>query len=194
MVRLAPAAVAAAVFSPILALAGAAQANASSAITLTVGATLATSCSQAAVANVASATSLETCSRALQEEALSRRDRAATHVNRGVLHMLRRDYGSALADFDAAVRMNAGLGEALVDRGIAKVALGRVAEGLSDLDRGLAMGLSTPEYAYFHRAAAREELNDPRGAYLDYRKAAELKPDWARPREELARFRVVRSR
>jgi hypothetical protein len=47
-------------------------------------------------------------------------------VNRGVIYMLRGDYRSALTDFDQAVGLNAGLGEALVDRGIARIALGSV--------------------------------------------------------------------
>jgi hypothetical protein len=65
---------------------------------------------------------------------------------------------------------------------------------VADIDRGLQLGLATPEQAYYHRAIAREQLNDLRGAYLDYRRAAEMKPDWGSPRRELARFRVTGGR
>jgi tetratricopeptide (TPR) repeat protein len=189
-VRLGKAAVAAAVFTTVAALAGAASANT---VSVSVRSTLAKSCSQAAIAGNSENRVLSDCTRALSEEPLDKRDRAATHVNRGVVYMLRGDYRSALADFDHAVGLNAGLGEALVDRGIARIALGSVPEGITDIDQGLALGLATPEQAYYHRAIAREQLNDPRGAYLDYRRAAELKPGWATPRREMARFTLTRN-
>jgi tetratricopeptide (TPR) repeat protein len=191
MVRLGKAAVAAAVLTSVGALAGAASANT---VSVSVRATLAKSCSQAALGGTSENRALSDCTRALTDEVLNTRDRAATYVNRGVIYMLRGDYRSALTDFDQAVGLNAGLGEALVDRGIARIALGSVPEGITDIDRGLALGLSTPEQAYYHRALAREQLNDARGAYLDYRRAAELKPDWATPRREMARFTVTRNR
>ena len=51
---------------------------------------------------------------------------------------------------------------------------------------------SRPELAHYGRAIANEALGNARQAYRDYRRAAELDPDWAEPRTELARFRVVR--
>ena len=191
MVRLGTAAVAAAALTSVFALAGAASANT---VSVTVRSTLARSCAYAALSGSNESRALATCTRALAEEPLDNRNLAATHVNRGVLHMLRGDYRSALSDFDVAVNLNAGLGEALVDRGIARIALGSVPEGITDIDQGLVLGLSTPEQAYYHRALAREQLNDARGAYLDYRRAAELKPDWKTPRREMARFTVTRNR
>jgi tetratricopeptide (TPR) repeat protein len=174
-----------------MALAGAASANT---VSVNVRSTLARACSEAALAGTSESRALAGCTRALSEEVLDNRDRAATYVNRGVIYMLRGDYRSALTDFDQAVSLNAGLGEALVDRGIARIALGSVPEGITDIDQGLAVGLATPEQAYYHRAIGREQLNDSRGAYLDYRRAAELKPDWATPRREMARFTVTRNR
>jgi tetratricopeptide (TPR) repeat protein len=135
---------------------------------------------------------LDWCSTALGEEALTLRNRAGTHVNRGVILMNRRDLEGAMRDFDQAVRLAPALGEAHFNRGSAQIAMGRWSEGLADIDQGLKLGMRQPERAYYNRAIAREELNDTRGAYLDYQEAARLKPDWELPRLELARFTVQR--
>ena len=48
-----------------------------------------------------------------------------------------------------------------------------------------------PAIAHFGRAIANETLGNLAAAYRDYRMASELDPDWADPRTELPRFRVV---
>ncbi|HEX8568424.1 MAG TPA: tetratricopeptide repeat protein [Caulobacteraceae bacterium] len=158
---------------------------------LVLGQSLAAACSKAAVGGAQDSRALALCSRSLAEEALPRRDLAATHVNRGVIHFRRRDDAAALTDFEKALAIDPSLGEALVNRGSVRVRQGRLEEALVDLDRGLALGVKQPERAYFIRAVAREALDDTTGAYLDFRKAAELNPKWGPPREELARFTVA---
>jgi Flp pilus assembly protein TadD len=46
------------------------------------------------------------------------------------------------------------------------------------------------EKAYYNHAVANEELGNVREAYFDYRKPAELKPEWEEPRVKLTRFTV----
>lgn len=104
--------------------------------------------------------------------------------------MNRRDHERAMRDFDQAVVLAPALGEARFNRGSALIALNRWSEGVAEIEQGLKLGMRQPERAYYNRAIAREELNDTRGAYLDYREAARLKPDWDLPRLELARFTV----
>ncbi len=74
--------------------------------------------------------------------------------------------------------------------GAALIGQGRFAEGVAEIDKGLALNPTEPEKAYFNRAVAEERLGDLKSAYNDYRKAQELKPDWPLPQTELARFRV----
>jgi tetratricopeptide (TPR) repeat protein len=131
------------------------------------------------------------CDLALDAEVLSVHDAAATHVNRGVLYLARGKYVEARKDFDEAAAMEPGLGEAYVNRGAALIGLGRPADAVAEIDKGLALNPEQPEKAYFNRAIAKERLNDVKGAYLDYLKASELKPDWDAPKTELMRFRVV---
>jgi tetratricopeptide (TPR) repeat protein len=136
--------------------------------------------------------SLQTCNLAIETEMLNRHDRAGTYVNRGVIHMRRKDYDEAQADFNRALKLEPKLGEAFVNRGAAFVAQRRYAEALAEIDRGLALGPDEPEKAYYNRALANEGLDDMKAAYLDYLKALELKPGWDRPQTELTRFTVVR--
>jgi len=130
------------------------------------------------------------CNRAIDTEQLSARDKAGTLINRGVLYMTLDDYASAQRDFEAGVQLDPNLGEALVNLGGVKIAQRHFAEGIADIDRGLALGPEEPEKAYYNRALADEAMDNIKAAYFDYTKAAELKPTWAPPRLELARFTV----
>lgn len=180
---------AAALAALVIAAAAASQAGAAVQV---IGSSRAVGCMDAAMAASRARAALDTCTVALREDPLTPADRAGTLNNRGVILMNRGDLQLALNDFDEAARVNPKLGEATFNRGSTLIALGRYAEGLADVDRGLALGLRQPEKAYYNRAIAREELDDPKGAYLDYRQAARLKPDWTLPRIELARFEVRR--
>ena len=166
-------------------------AGTASASVVVVGNSLAAGCSKAAIGGLADRRSLDTCSRALDEGTLTGRNLAGTLVNRGVIHMRRGDARAAMLDFQDAVAADPKLGESFVNRGSVHILEGRFQEGLNDTEQGLQLGLAEPERAYFNRAMAREWLDDEKGAYLDYRKAAELNPRWNLPREQLARFTVI---
>jgi tetratricopeptide (TPR) repeat protein len=158
-----------------------------------VGAGLAEACSKAAIAGGSALSSQALCTQALNEEILTRRDRAGTFVNRGILKMRRGEMAPALADFDEAARYQPNLGDIYVNRGAALIAQHRYADGLADLNKSLALGVGEPAKAYYNRAIAYEALDDVKSAYFDYQKALELSPDWTAPRKELARFHVARS-
>lgn len=157
-----------------------------------IGGGLANACSQFALDGRSDDYSLNTCTYALESEALVKRDRAATLVNRGVIQLRRKKYEAANRDFDTAIRLQPAMGEAFVNRGAALIAQRRWQEGMVDIDKGLALGPDEPEKAYFNRALAWEALDDMTAAWRDYSKAVELKPDWDAPRKELARFTVTR--
>ena len=130
------------------------------------------------------------CTQALDTELLNLRDRAGTYVNRGILKLRRHEYASAQFDFNRAIETKPNLGEAYVNRGAAAVGAKRYADGLADLNKAIELGIDEPEKAYYNRALAFEGLDDMKSAYLDYKKALELKPDWDMPQKELVRFTV----
>ena len=151
---------------------------------------LAGACYEAAQSGAPSVDGIQLCTRALAEDALDAKDRAGTLINRSVLLIRAKAYNQALSDLDLAQRLAPGLGEGDVNRGAALLGLHRWNEAVAALNLGLQERASEPEKAYFNRATAREQLDDVTGAYLDYRKAAEIAPRWDAPRQELARFHV----
>ncbi|MBI1407419.1 MAG: tetratricopeptide repeat protein [Caulobacter sp.] len=157
-----------------------------------LGQGLATVCSKAAIAGRNDKKSIETCTQALETQAMGPRDRAGTFVNRGILKLRRKSYDEARVDFAEALRLSPDLGEAYVNWGASLIAENRYAEGLSEIDRGMSMGVDEPEKAWFNRAIAYEGLGDPKNAYLAYQKAVELAPEWQAPQRQLTRFSVTR--
>ena len=112
-------------------------------------------------------------------------------LNRGVLHLARTEYAAALTDINYAIKQGADLSDALNDRGAAEAGLHQDRAAADDFTQALAAGVSHPEVVYFNRALTYEDLGDMKRAYLDYKKAAELNPQWDAPVKELARFTVA---
>ena len=148
------------------------------------------SCSREAKAGLANPLSLENCTMAITGEPLWGYALAATYVNRGTMYLGLGNWGSAIRDFDEALAIEPSLGEALVNRGGALIGMRRYKEAVEEIDRGLALNPDEPEKAYGNRALARWSLDNIKGAYDDFMKAHELKPEWAWPTEQLTNFRV----
>jgi tetratricopeptide (TPR) repeat protein len=154
------------------------------------GGGLAEACFKAARDGRSDIGALRDCNGALSNGDLDGRNYNATLVNRGVVHLQRREGEVALKDFDAAIAARPDLGEAHVNRGAALILTGDFGAAIAAIDRGLALGAEDPQEAYFNRAVAHEMLDNLPAALADYRRAAELKPEWELPRTELARFTV----
>ncbi|TRW15104.1 tetratricopeptide repeat protein [Glacieibacterium frigidum] len=173
-------------------LAATVPAAASAAVSV-IGGGLGRDCYLAAEAARGARDGLDSCNRALADEALSIGDRAATLVNRGIVKMQAKDLSAAIEDFDVAIRTRPGTAEAYINKGIALIHLGgRDRDAVELLTLGLAKKPTRPEVAYYVRGIANEQLGATREAYEDYARAASLKPDWAEPAEQLSRFSVVR--
>lgn len=157
-----------------------------------IGGGLGRDCFMAAELKRETRTSLDTCSKAL-DESLSRRDRAATLVNRGIIYMQARNLEMAMRDYEGAIRLEPSLAEAHVNLGIALLHRGgRDQDAIAALTRGIEMKPARPEVALYTRAVAYEMVGNTRAAYEDYAAAAAAKPDWDEPVEQLKRFQVER--
>jgi tetratricopeptide (TPR) repeat protein len=137
--------------------------------------------------------SLKVCDQAVDRAKGMQDESAAAYVNRSVIHLAFEQYDAALADSDTAIRVKAGIPQAHINRGIALSAEKRSKEAGQAFTDALALNPSHPEIVYFDRAMAREDDGDMKGAYLDYRKAAQLAPTWDAPKQQLARFTVAHS-
>ena len=165
--------------------------SANAAVTV-IGGGMAQACSKAAISGENDARYQDLCTLALETEFLNSRDRAGTYVNRGVLKLRRADYNEARRDFDQAVKLKPDLGEAYVNRGASRIGQKAYAASLTDINKGLELGVDEPAKAYYNRALAYEGMDDVKSAYYDYQKALEISPEWAAPREQLTRFSVSR--
>ena len=130
------------------------------------------------------------CTAALDSSLMPKEDTAKTYVNRGVVYLRRGVYDLAERDLDKAQTLVGDLPEVFINRGAVRIRQHRFEEAVSEIDKGLAMGPLEPEKGYYNRAVAKEAMDDLQGAYMDFRKAVELKPDWEEPKKQMARFVV----
>jgi tetratricopeptide (TPR) repeat protein len=161
---------------------------------MVVGNTLGASCYQAARSQSGSDEALSICDRAFKEGEMNFHDTVATHVNRGIVNVYRKDYQSAVADFDRAIAMNPNEPESYLNKGSTLLRMGAGAnQAIPLLNESLERNTRKPELAYFSRAIAHEISGDVQSAYADYKRAQELAPRWAQPSRELSRFQVRRA-
>ncbi|HAE95366.1 MULTISPECIES: tetratricopeptide repeat protein [Hyphomonas] len=133
----------------------------------------------------------ETCTRAIEHEAMTPSNRAATYTNRGVLHMRAGLYQKALSDYEKAKKIRPETGETYLNEGAAFIFLEDYSSALASLDKAIALNSSDLYAAYYNRALAKEKLADIEGAYFDFKTALELKPDWELAQWQLSRFEVT---
>jgi tetratricopeptide (TPR) repeat protein len=158
---------------------------------LSLGGPLSRLCYEAARSQDNRVSSIDSCTRALQEEALPPRDEAATLVNRGILFMTRRSDAQADADFNAALRVDDGLADAWLNKGFLRLRQGNGRDALPLLQQGIDHGARRQALAIFARGVAYEQMGDFRSAYADLKRAHDLEPRWSLPSEYLANYRVA---
>ena len=169
------------------------MAPAASAQMIVVGEGAAQNCYQyALMGNSGTSNAIKACSRALQSDMVSRKDLAATYVNRGVLLMRSGDYDAAIDDYRIALDDYPDLAEAHINYGVALYHRGDMNEALAAYDRALEIGSDKDALAHFNRALIHERQQNAPAAYRDYKAASELKPEWEQPREALSRFTVTK--
>ena len=136
---------------------------------------------------------LESCDRALKQEQLSARDRAATLVNRGIILNRARKLDAALADFGAALRLNPDLGEAYLNRGNTHFFRREFESALGDYSRAIELETSDLHVAYYNRALVHEVMKDYSAARADLAEALRIAPDFTPAQERLGYHRPVGS-
>jgi len=104
----------------LCAIASAALAAPASASVIALGSSAARMCYEAADSPMyPTPDSLRRCDDALEEGTLTAHEIGATYVNRGILHMRRGHVDRAIADFDAALRVDPNQPEAYLNKGAA---------------------------------------------------------------------------
>jgi tetratricopeptide (TPR) repeat protein len=134
---------------------------------------------------------LSTCDAALNSP-LNLLDRAATFDNRGILHDTTQNWPAAWSDFDASIRLNPGLGDAWLNRGVSLIRMKeRPEEALSNIQHGVELGPSLPQVGYYDLGVAQQGLGHIPQAYDAYKRALAVDPTFAPAVEALKSFRLV---
>jgi tetratricopeptide (TPR) repeat protein len=157
-----------------------------------IGSSSARLCYEAAEArSIPSTNSIGRCDEALAGEPLTDYEIVATYVNRGILKLRRGQIDQAIADFDTAIARDPSEPEAYLNKGMATLKLPNGWEQAVPLfDTAIERQTRRPAIAYYGRGIAHELGGQVKAAYLDYRQASALEPNWRDPRNELARFTV----
>ena len=131
------------------------------------------------------------CTKALTVGQLNMKNRAATLVNRGIIRMRDGRYDAALRDYASAERLNQGNGPLYLNRGAALIYKKQFSDALDSLNAAIEMETQDLFAAYYNRAIAKENTGDVQGAYFDFKKSLELKPDFEQAKWQLERFTVT---
>lgn len=156
------------------------------------GNTTARTCYESALNEQSGPGHINTCTEAIQDRNITGRDRVASYVNRGILHVQNGNFERAIADYDAAIRLDAREPEAYLNKGLALLHQRQeMAEVVALLTAAIDNGTREPALAYYGRGVAHEMNGDVSAAYYDIRRASDLDPEWDAPARDLTRFRVV---
>lgn len=164
-------------FAPLVLLAM--DVNAQS-VTVLSGGGDARACSSAALLSEhmnPSRSDLDPCTRALEGVHLTRRDRAATHINRGILLSRFERYQDALNDYNEALAI-VELPQAWNGKGNLYYLAERYDEAIAAYERSLALDLPQPHVAHYNLGLVYERTGDDAAAQRSYEMALELMPDW----------------
>lgn len=170
-------------------------ANAQVAVSMGFGNTLAHNCYISALTSVkgghplAPTEGIGNCTAALLEPA-SDEVRAATYDNRGILYDATQNYSAAFADFNTSLRLNANLGDAWLNRGVAKIRMKDPEGALGDIQRGMELGPTLREVGYYDLGVAEVLLGHIPEAYADFKRSLEVDPNFELAAEALKNFRV----
>jgi Tfp pilus assembly protein PilF len=175
-----------------LSAAGAFAAPAQGAVTV-IGGGLARSCYEAVeYGKVGPSKAVQICDMALEQESLTKRNRAATLTNRGILYMRMGDHDKALVDYNKSIRLMPELLESKVNQGAALYGLGRYEDAMDALNAGVYTdSVDARAVGFYNRALCHEKLGDIQSAYEDFRRALDTQPAFKLAADQLSRFTVV---
>ncbi|NNC38336.1 MAG: tetratricopeptide repeat protein [Acidimicrobiales bacterium] len=134
---------------------------------------------------------IKACEGALDELSLKLKDRAATHVNIGILYMRKKDYEEAEEHYNKALKMADNVSEIHINLSANYIYTGRYQEAITAANTAIEMGTDKMPEVLFNRAMAYDHLKQYTKAYNDLKKALELRPDWPVALNAIDNYEVV---
>jgi Tfp pilus assembly protein PilF len=133
-----------------------------------------------------SVSDLVECNEALREGRLSRRDKAATYINRGIIRVNMGDVERAQRDYLSALDISDRSPETFLNLGNLQFLMQDYSSAISDYDHAESLGLSQKHVLFLNRGMAYMRVGQFDIAEAEYRKALEIRPDWLNAQEKLA--------
>lgn len=146
-------------------------------------------CYRAAMDGVSLRDGLDHCNTAVIDPLMNYR--AETFVNRGIIRYDMGDQKGALNDFDIALEYNPSMGDAYLNQALVLVSEKRPTEAMAAINKGIALGATSLQVAYYSRGEIEDDAGHYAQAYRDYRQALAIKPDYGPAQRQLERFKVV---
>ena len=162
------------------------------ALVMVIGNQLAHDCFEIAKAGVDLANGVNTCTSALENEALSPHDRAGTYVNRGAIKIAMGRIDDALNDYNTGLTILPDLADGYVDRAGAYIMQRKFDLAMTDVNHGIELGPTYLFVGYYNRAVAEQLSGKITEAYYDYQKTLELEPKFGPAAEALKAFVVTK--
>lgn len=133
---------------------------------------------------------IDTCTKALESTPLTRENRLATYVNRGILFMRDGQYDRSLKDINVALSMDQKNGTAWLNKGAVLIHLDDSDAALEALNKAIEFESRDLHAVYYNRALVMERKGDVTAAYFDLLKSLELNPEFELATLQLQRFKV----
>lgn len=134
---------------------------------------------------------IKSCETALNEISLKLKDRAATHVNIGILYMRRKNYEKSDAHYKKALKMADNVAEIHINLSANYIYTGQYQDALAAANTAIEIGTDKMPEVLFNRAMAYDHLKQYTKAYNDLKKALELRPDWPVALSAIDNYEVV---
>ena len=140
----------------------------------------------------ASGTGLAVCRKALKNGNLGPRDRAATHVNMGIILNAMSRTDEALRSFNKALKISPKLPEAVLSRGNSHFMRKDYDLAIADYQASIDLGISRKSAAHFNHGLAHRGNKNYEEAAKSFRRALQVAPEMRIAQDHLERLYVMK--
>lgn len=129
--------------------------------------------------------SIITCSNAIMNGNLGKRDLAATYSNRGLIYAKNRHFDKALDDHNKAIQLKPDLMEVYINRGNAYYMMSEYDKAMKNYEKAVALGEGPTQIAHYNMGMIFLKYKDIPSARNAFLKALEIVPKSSAIRERL---------
>jgi len=144
----------------------------------------------AKIGNPGTKGAIRICEEALETVGISRKNKAATHTNLGVLLMRKGDNQDAQTQYKHAIDLRPNAAEVYINYAASLIYTGEYQNAISTINKAIDLETSKMPEALFNRAMAYDRQQNYTAAYKDLKQALLLKPEWPAALKALDNYSV----